>query len=103
MSLTTIHRAATDQSLQNRVEAGANKEALANPTFGDTDFGRLVIDGVAPIWQRLRYPVAVDNEVAYAYAVDQGNPDPGGDPGVITDEAIQSAVQTHWPTDPTTP
>ena len=32
-----------------------------------------------------------------SYAVDQGNENPGGAPGVITDADIQSAVQVHWP------
>ena len=99
MSLTTIHQAAHDDALRARTEAAASKEAIANPEFGDTPFGQQVVDGVANIWQRFQYPVAVDTEAAYESAIAGGNPDPGGDPAVITDAAISSAVQAHWPDD----
>ena len=100
MSLASINQAANDQILLARVSAAVNKEALANPTFGDTDFGRLVISGTAPIQMRFAYPIAVDTEAAYESALAAGNPNPGGDPAVITDAAISSAVQVHWPPDP---
>lgn len=43
----------------------------------------------------LRWPVSsqTDIEAAYEYALNADNPDPGGDPTVITDQQILSAVQ----------
>ena len=43
---------------------------------------------------------ASDVEQAYEYAVNAGNPDPGGDPAVITDGMILAGVQAHWPENP---
>lgn len=103
MSLTSINQAAKDEALLVRIEAGVWKETLANPEFGNTMFGAQVRSGMAPIRTVFGYPVAVDNEAAYEYAVDSGNPNPGGDPSVITDENIGSAIQVHWPQDQTTP
>ena len=101
MSFTTITQAARDEALNDRTVAAVWQEALSNPTFGGTDFGRQVQGGFAPILGLFAYPVAVDNAAAYGFAVDSGNPDPGGDPAVITDANITSAVQAHWPPDPT--
>lgn len=101
MSLTTINQAAKDAALQERVVSSVWKETISNPTFGDTAFGQQVLQGMAPIVMRFAYPVAVDTEAAYESAVVAGNPNPGGDPAVITDAAIGSAVQVHWPPDPT--
>ena len=43
----------------------------------------------------LRWPVSSqsDIEASYEFAVNSDNPDPGGDPTVITDGQILSAVQ----------
>jgi hypothetical protein len=100
MSLTTISQAAADQALTARIVAGAWQETIANPAFGDTAFGRQVLEGTAPILMRFAYPVAVDNAAAYESAVIAGNLNPGGDPAVITDAAIVSSLQAHWPADP---
>ena len=97
MSYTTIHRAANDQALQSRVNAGVWKEAIGNATLGDSEFGQQVLQGSAPIQMRFAYPVAVDTEAAYESAIIAENPDPGGDPAVITDAAIGSSIQAHWP------
>jgi hypothetical protein len=98
MSYNTLDAASKDVPLQNRVIAGVQKEARANPTFGDTEYGRTVIDnpaeGIALVW-----PVAIDTEAAYASALAADNPNPGGDESVITDAAIGSAIQVHWPAD----
>ncbi len=100
MSYTTITQAAQDPALHDRVLGAVHKEALNNPTYGDTTFGQDVLDGGADIWTRFAYPVAVDTEAAYESAVIAENPNPGGDPAVITDAAILSSVQAHWPQDP---
>lgn len=101
MSLTTIDQAVRDQALQARISSAVWKEAIANPAFGDTDYGQQVLAGIAPISITFSYPVAVDTEAAYESAIIAGNPNPGGDPAVITDAAIGSAVQAHWPADVT--
>jgi hypothetical protein len=100
MSHATIYQAASDQHLNQRTFAAVNKEVMANPTFGDTAFGKQVKQGSAPILMVFAYPVAVDTEAAYESAVLNNNPDPGGDPSVITDANITAAVQAHWPEDP---
>jgi hypothetical protein len=99
MSLTTIHQAANDQALIDRITASTWQQAIANPMFGDTMFGGQVLSGGAPIEAVFAYPTAVDYEAAYESALAAGNPDPGGDPAVITDENIEAAVQAHWPLD----
>jgi hypothetical protein len=102
MSYTSITAAARDTALTDRITAAAYQEALDNPTFTDTVFGRQMLGGygsAAP----LNYPVAIDTEAAYESALAAGNPNPGGDPSVITDAAILSAVQAHWPPDPEPP
>jgi hypothetical protein len=63
-------------------------------------FGAQVLAGTAPIVMRFAYPVAVDNAAAYESAVIAGNPNPGGDPAVITDANIVASLQVHWPADP---
>ena len=100
MSLTTIHQAANDRALQDRTTAGVWQEAISNPTYGDTAFGQQVLTGTAPITMTFSYPVAVDNAAAYESAIVAGNPNPGGDPSVITDANITAAIQAHWPPDP---
>ena len=102
MSLTTINQAANDEALLVRIEAGVWKETIANPAFGDTPFGAQVLSGGGPIRAVFAYPVAVDYEDEYAFAVDSGNPDPGGDPAVITDANIGASIQAHWPGGPAT-
>ena len=100
MSYTSINQAANDPALNARVLAAVNKEALNNADLGDSSFGQEVLAGTAAIWDRFRYPVAVDTEAAYESALAADNPDPGGDPAVITDPAILASVQAHWPPDP---
>lgn len=100
MSYATISQAASDEALANRVIAGVHKESQSNPTFGDTVFGAQVEAGTASIWMRFSFPVAIATELPYEYAVNTGNPNPGGDPTVITDADILAAVQANWPPDP---
>ena len=99
MSLTTINQAANDQALLDRIEAAVWQEVIGNDAFGDSSFGRMVRGGggSGPIRSTFAYPVAVDYADEYAFAVDSGNPNPGGDVGVITDANISTSVQVHWP------
>jgi hypothetical protein len=46
---------------------------------------------------------ASDVEAAYASALAAGNPDPGGDPAVITDAMILAKVQAALPDLPDLP
>lgn len=100
MSYASITRAARDPYLGDRISAAVYKEALDNPEFGGTVYGREVLAGNGSLWTPFAYPVAIDTEAAYESAIAAGNPNPGGDPAVITDPAILAAVQAHWPPDP---
>jgi len=99
MSHQTITDATRDAALQDRVMAAASKEAWANPEFGDTPFGQRLMAYPTAAIDTFMWPVAIDYEDEYAYALglDPPNPNPGGDPGVITDANISAAVQAHWP------
>ena len=85
MSYTSIHKCANDASFVNRITAAAAKEG-ANPPQ-DVAF--------QVIWPTA---AASDVEAAYESALAAGNPDPGGDPAVITDGMILASVQANWPT-----
>ena len=98
MSYTLITQASRDVALLDRIAAAVFQEAQDNPTFGDTPFGVKVLTGIYPLTPPLAYPVAIDTAAAYESAVIADNPNPGGDPAVITDAAILAAVQAHWPT-----
>jgi len=80
MSYGTINECVNDQAFVGRVQSCAAQEGAADPIMAA---------------QTLRWPVASasDIEAAYASALAGGNPDPGGDPAVITDQMILSAVQ----------
>jgi hypothetical protein len=101
MSYTSIQTAVRDTALQDRVTAGAMKEAIAGgPEFKDSAFGGQLRSNPILAVNTFMWPVCIDYEAEYEYALDGENPDPGGDPGVITDAMIGSAIQTHWPEDP---
>lgn len=97
MSLTTIHQATEDEALTDRVVAAAQKEALNNPNVSEGQTARALRNNPGIAITLFAWPVAVDYETEYAYAVAEGNPNPGGDRAVITDENILAAVATHWP------
>jgi hypothetical protein len=101
MSYTSITQASRDSALRDRVVAAAQKESRLNAEMGATDFGQAVVnDAATDVWGVLGYAVAIDTEAAYESALISGNPNPGGDPAVITDGAILSSVQASWPADP---
>ena len=96
MSHATIYRSVHDVELQQRIEAAAQKEARANDELGATPFGQQLIAN--PEWAYVFWwPIAIDYEAEYAYAIGEGNEHPGADPGVITDANISTAIQVHWP------
>lgn len=100
MSYTTVTQATTDQPLINRVTAAIQKEAYDNATLSNTAFGASA--KADPYWasSRMIWPVAIDTEAAYESALLNDNPNPGGDPAVITDAAILTSVQANWPPEP---
>ena len=86
MSYNTINACANDQAFAARLNAAAATQGSADP----------VADAYLLRWQ---VSVASDIEAAYASALAAGNPNPGGDESVITDQMILSAVQANWPPD----
>ena len=84
MSLESINICAHDQSLFGRVTACAAKEGVFPPETAAT----------GTIWQ---ISSASDVEAAYESALAANNPDPGGDPAVITDGMILAKFQASWP------
>jgi hypothetical protein len=102
MSYTSINQCVNDEALIDRVTAGAMKEAWASEEYSETEFGEVLRNSPNLAQTVFMWPVSIDNEDAYSYAVDSANPNPGGDPGVISDAAIQAGVQAHWPPDPST-
>jgi hypothetical protein len=104
MSYTTINQSVNDPALQSRVQSAAMKEAYAGgPEFSESEFAKTLKVNPGLSFNFFMWPTAIANEAAYAYAVDGGNPNPGGDPGVITDADIQAVIQTHWVLDPPPP
>ena len=98
MSYTTITQASRDKALTDRTLAAAQQEARSNPTYGNTELGRQIISGnTLVIGAAFNWPVAIEGAAAYESAVIAGNPNPGGDPAVITDGQILGVVQASWP------
>lgn len=87
MSYSTINACANDTAFRNRLTACAAQEGADDP---------------ATAVYQLVWPVAAmsDIEAAYASALAAGNPNPGGDEAVITDQMILSAVQANLPPAP---
>jgi hypothetical protein len=104
MSYTTITQATRDEPLQDRVQAAACKEAWAGGAeFMMSEYGERLRTYPQEAITTFMWAVAIDYEADYAYAVDAGNENPGGDPGVIGDNELQAAVQAHWPRDAQVP
>jgi len=101
MSYTSIQASVRDVALQDRVTAGAMKEAIAGgDEYKNSEFGAQLRGYPILALNYFMWPVCVDYETEYEYALDSDNPNPGGDVGVITDANIGSAIQAHWPVDP---
>ena len=97
--MTTATR---DEALVDRIWACVVQESYDNPVLAATDYATRVRASPS-VSMELVWPVAIATEDAYAYALEADNPDPGGDPTVITDAAILSAVQANWPGGPDVP
>lgn len=95
MSFASLDTASKDQGLVNRTIACVQQEArtaahAAGP-FADAVIANPAT-GVALVW-----PVALNTEAEYEYALNAGVVNPGADETVITDPMILSAVQASWP------
>lgn len=90
MSYNTIFASANDTALQGRVTAACAGEGEPQPNGAMYQV----------IWQ---VSAKADIEAAYASALASGNPNPGGDESVITDQMILSAVQPLLPLGPGQP
>lgn len=98
MSYATLARSADDLALADRVMAATIQEAWNNPDHAADTYGGAVRQS-AENARAMVWPVAIasDVEAAYASALAAENPDPGGDPAVITDGMILANVQAKWP------
>lgn len=104
MSYESIAKAFVDPDLIARVRAAVAKEAFANEELGATITGKLILaSGPDMVLPKFLWPVCIATEAAYAYALDVDNPNPGQDPGVISDGDIGSAIQVNWPADANLP
>jgi len=103
MSYASITQCSRDQAFLDRIAACVADEAWHNPELSLTPFAEQAKASPASAAAMMAYPLSIDNEAGYEYALntDPPNPDPGGDPTVITDAAILSGVQTYWPGKPT--
>ena len=97
MSYNSLAIQVQDTALMSRVDAAVHQEAIENPEASASDFGVAVRNGSVLPAIVFGWPVSVATEEEYAYALDAGTPNPGGDPTVITDPMILAAVQANWP------
>ena len=97
MSYATISTSTSDNALAQRIGACAGQEAFRNPNVHDTPYAIFVREFPYGQPAELIWAVATTYEAEYASALASGNPNPGGDEGVITDGMILSAVQANWP------
>jgi hypothetical protein len=105
VTFSSLNRAAGDAALNARTNACVQQESRNNPTLSVTAYAEQVRTGQVSVPAWFAWPIAIATEAEYAYAIstDPPNPNPGGDPGVISDGEILSAVQANWPPDPVTP
>jgi len=102
MSYTSLAAAMIDDALIRRVRAAVAKEAFANETLGATQTGIMIrANGPDLVLPKFMWPVVLNGETAYEYALGTENPNPGGDIGVISDADIGTAIQVNWPEDVT--
>lgn len=80
MSYATIAACTADVEFQARLTGALADEGVPNPEVR---------------YYEVRWQIAADPSIEppYAYAIETGNPSPGGDPTVVTDEMLLAAVQ----------
>ncbi|MET0415644.1 MAG: hypothetical protein ABW022_06450 [Actinoplanes sp.] len=82
MSFASIATCVNDDPFGQRTRAAYAKEGVDQPD---------------PAWYQQRWAIAADPsvEAPYESALIAGNPNPGGDPAVVTDGMLTAAVQAH--------
>ena len=101
MSYASITTCTKDTELQDRVTAAAMKESYAGgDEFSKSAFADQLQRNPVLALNTFMWPIAIDNEADYAYALaTEGGPTPGSE-AVINDAKIQAGIQHYWPTDP---
>ncbi len=100
MSNQSVTICTQDTVLQDRVTAGAMRESYSGgDEFSKSAFAAQLQRTPGLALNYFMWPVAIDYEEAYEYALNTDNPSPGGDVGVISDGNIQAVVQLNWPRD----
>lgn len=89
MSYATIFQCVNDPAFTSRVTSCIAQEQIAKDETANP--GMIS----APLFWAVAS--ASDVESAYASALAAYNPNPGGDPAVISDAMILSHVQANWP------
>lgn len=98
MSYHSLTVAARDDALISRTVACVQQQARQNAELTGTEFAAAVRSGGTGVAGELVWPVVLNTEAEYAYALANGHDAPiGGDEAVIPDAAILSAVQAAWP------
>lgn len=100
MSYQMIYRSTQDFELVERIMACVTQEAWNNPSFSTSDYAKSV-KYESENSRKMIWAVCIASDIAgaYEYAVNNNNPNPGGDPAVITDGMILANVQAKWPFD----
>lgn len=100
MSYQSVFKSSVDSALRERIMACTVQEAWNNVAASQTDFGKLVQSSAENAYRMVwAVCIASDVEAAYAYALDVGTINPGGNTAVVTDEMIVANVQAKWPPD----
>lgn len=99
MSFASLSQQVADTAFVARLSASVQQEARENPDLAGTEYADTIRRGATMPAAWFAWPVSIATEDAYAYALETGNPNPGGDPTVITDADILAAVQANWPAD----
>jgi len=101
MSYNSLNAQSNDEALMARVNSCLHQEARVNPAFQNTVVADQIRRGIFAGTLEIMWDVCIDTEEAYEYALNVPVENPGADETVITDAAILSSVQLHWPDDPT--
>ena len=103
MTYQSLISCTQDPVLQQRVTAAAMKESYAGAAeFSESTFADQMQRNPALALNYFMWPIAIDNEADYAYALDTNHEDPGS-ADVINDAKLQAGVQAHWPEETTVP
>jgi hypothetical protein len=90
MSYNSLADQVIDTALMRRVDAAAHQEAIENPIASGSGFGHAIRNNQTSAIGVLGWPVCVATEAPYEYALDSGNPNPGGDPAVSAGEFVRA-------------